>query len=366
MNKSILVITNLYPVPWAPNRASFNRIQFAKLAGYHQVYVVVLVGWIEWWRHRHQATDTDSVIYCPYFYLPKVARVLVPYFQYLSLLCLLPRIRKLNCSVLLASWGYPDAVAVAMLNSHLKRPFFVKVHGSDVNEHIQYAGRRQLMRKYLSKADGIFVVSKDLCNKLKGIGISEDKLLLNYNGVEQQLFQPAEQYPGRCIFIGSLIDTKGVHELIDAFTQLCASSEHYHLDIVGDGPLFFYLKQLVSEKKLGSSITLHGSLSASQVSHLLAKASLLVLPSHREGVPNVILEAFACGVPVVATKVGGIPEVVTQDVGLLVAKGDIQQLTKAMFEALHRAWDKQQIVDHARQFDWGKNITFVRKTMRLI
>ncbi|WP_189637877.1 glycosyltransferase [Thalassotalea sp. HSM 43] len=367
MSKSVLVITNLYPVPWAPNRASFNRTQFQKLAQYHQLNMVVLVGWLEWWRHRHQAKSSEHVLYCPYFYIPKFARSLVPFFQYLSLLCLLSRIRAFKASAILASWGYPDAVAVSMLNRHLKLPMFVKVHGTDINEHIQYPRRRRLMRKYLGKVQGIFVVSKDLQSQLKAIGIADDKLWLNYNGVDQQLFHPEDnQQANRCIFIGSLIASKGVNELIEAFVQLSQGNPEYHLDVVGEGPLYPQLQQQIIAANMQQQISLHGSIAADKVSQLLAKSSLLILPSYREGVPNVVLEAFACGVPVVATNVGGIPEVVTEQSGILVRKGDAQQLHDAIEKAMHNVWDKQQILAHAGNFNWQRNVDFVRQRMELI
>lgn len=219
---SLLIITNLYPVPWAPNRASFNKQQFDLLANKMQVQLVILMPWTEWLSQRSQWKEQPHIKACPYFYTPKIGRRFVPFFQYISLLFMLPWIKKSNPDALLASWCFPDAVAAARLNKHLSLPFYVKVHGTDVNENSQFSSRKKLIKTWLNSAKAIFCASKALGEKLVETGISPERICVNYNGVNPKIFFPAAKKTTekKLVFVGSLIPTKGVNELVTAFVNL--------------------------------------------------------------------------------------------------------------------------------------------------
>lgn len=361
IEQPILIITNLYPVPWGVNRASFNKQQFDLIAQSKPVKIIVLLTWREWFSHRKECNPSNTLKYCPYFYIPKIGRRLVPFFQFFSLLFFIPWIKKQKVSTLIASWGFPDAVAASMVNKFLNLPFFVKVHGTDVNENIKFRARTRLMHKWLNKAESIFCASKALADALNQLDILKDKLIVNYNGVNTDIFYPAENKVNNSsfVFVGSLIKTKGVNELFDAFVICQQQHPKLTLDIVGEGPMKSILKDKIKNHNLSDNIKLHGSVALPTVAEIIRNASILILPSYREGVPNVLLESFACGTPVIATKVGGIPEVVNEDVGILVNVKNSDALAKAMNEALEKNWCSQKIVAHATQFDWQKNVNRV-------
>jgi len=356
-HKPILIITNLYPVPWAPNRASFNKQQFDLIAEKKPVKIVVLLPWKEWLNHRKECQSNNDIKYCPYFYIPKIGRRLVPFFQCFSLLFFLPWMKKQKASALMASWGFPDAVAAAMVNKFLKLPFFVKVHGTDVNENINFSFRSKLMKKWLNKAQSVFCASEALADALHKTGVVKDRLVVNYNGVNPIIFypEPIKQHQS-FVFVGSLITTKGVNELLSAFIPCQKQFPDLTLDILGEGPMKSALIDRISTHNLQNAIKLHGSVALPRVAEFIRNASVLVLPSYREGVPNVLLESFACGTPVIATRVGGIPEVVNENVGILVDKKNSEQLAHAMVEALNKDWCSKKILSHAVQFDWHKNV----------
>ncbi|GAA5135484.1 glycosyltransferase [Thalassotalea piscium] len=364
-HKPIIIITNLYPVPWGPNRASFNKQQFDIIADKKSVKIVVLLPWKEWLVHRKACQSNNNIKYCPYFYIPKVGRRLVPYFQFFSLLFLLPWMKKQEATGLLASWGFPDAVAVAMVNKFLNLPLFVKVHGTDVNENIKFSGRASLMKKWLNKAQSIFCASKALADALAKIGIAQEKLVVNYNGVNPEIFYPAtnKQNDKSLVFVGSLITTKGVNELFSAFILCHKECPNLTLDILGEGPMKSVLADKINAHNLHDNIKLHGSVALPLVAEFVRNASVLVLPSYREGVPNVLLESFASGTPVIATVVGGIPEVVNEDVGILVDKENSEQLANAINTALNKNWSSEKLLSHAAQFNWQKN---VQRVMEII
>ena len=284
--KSLLVITNLYPVPWAPNRASFNKQQFDLIAKEYAVNIIILLGWKEWLSHRHLCHSSESIKYCPYFYIPKFGRRLVPLFQWLSLLFCLPWIKRKQPSALLASWGFPDAVAASMLNSQLKLPFFIKVHGTDVNENTAFTARSSLMKKWLNRARTIFCASHALAERLQIIGIESARLKVNYNGVNPDIFYPLKQKASsqHFIFVGSLIETKGCNELLSAFVEVQKIYSNATLDIIGEGPLKGALNEKVIQYELNDQVRLLGSLPLNEVAEAVRAANVLVLPSYREGV----------------------------------------------------------------------------------
>ena len=199
--KPLLIITNLYPVPWGPNRASFNKQQFDLIAQRQQVKIIVLLSWKEWFSHRKACHNNSNIKYCPYFYIPKIGRRLVPFFQFFSLMFFIPWMKQQQATALMASWGFPDAVAVSMVNKFLRLPFFVKVHGTDVNENIKFSARTRLMRYWLNKAERIFCASKALANALSQEGIAKNKLQVNYNGVNPKIFYPEPVKLSRKAFV---------------------------------------------------------------------------------------------------------------------------------------------------------------------
>jgi glycosyltransferase involved in cell wall biosynthesis len=358
LRQRVIVITNLYPVSWAPNRASFNKQQFDRLAQHMDVNIFIFVPWIEWRKQRKGLLQREQ--YIPYFYLPKVGRWLTPFFQLISLLLAYRTITKFKPDSVIASWAFPDAVAVAIFCKLFNLPFVVKAHGTDVNENLHRPIRQWLMRKSLNYADKIFCASQALAKKFEAAGLDAKRLETNYNGVDKEVFFPAERTttsePIKILFVGSIIETKGVNELYHAFKTVkdeCNCS----LDYVGEGYERSKLEKWAQQDKLSSKIKFSGSLSLMQVAEKIRHADILVLPSYREGVPNVLLEAFASGTPVVATKVGGIPEVVSEDTGVLVDAQDAQSLAEGIKKAVHQEWEHDKILEHAQRFNWDTNIT---------
>lgn len=353
---SIVAITNLYPVPWAPHRASFNKQQFDLLGQQVKLRVLVLLPWREWFKHRNECQQTAELSYVPYFQLPGFGRSLTPWFQKLAISSKSAWLKISSPTHILASWAFPDAVACLMYAQNKGIKVLVKVHGTDINEHTEHTQRRKIMAKWLAKANTVFCASDALRKKLLALGLPETKVLTNYNGVNATLFYPAQPAADkRVLFIGNLIETKGVFELLEAFGSIAARTD-CTLHFIGQGPAANSLREIISQKGWTERVVLHGALPLEDVATQLRGAKLVVLPSYREGVPNVLLEASASGIPVVATAVGGIPEVVTKDTGILVEPRNSNELATAIEQALDRYWQTDVIVKHAARFDWQQNI----------
>ena len=145
-------------------------------------------------------------------------------------------------------------------------------------------------------------------------------------------------------------------ELLQAFTAVADRFTEHQLVIAGDGAMRDLMMQSIQKQGIADRVVLLGNVMHKELPALMQYASLVVLPSYHEGVPNVLLESMAAGTPVVATAVGGIPEIVEQDVtGILVPSAEPVMLAEALKQALQKPWQRSAIQQHAAQFTWQKN-----------
>jgi glycosyltransferase involved in cell wall biosynthesis len=362
MKSPLVIISNLYPLPWQPTRATFNFQQFSLLAQEFDTYILIPVAFPDWFKHRKQITKEQTRIkIVPYFYLPKFGRRFYSTFMYYSLKLMAWRwLKKLQPKTILASWAYPDGVAAEKLAKKLQCQFYLKVHGSDINMHASFPERAKQIVQSANQANGILSVSQDLASKMIDLGVEPQRIEVIYNGVNLDKFSPKNHIntdtTPYILFIGNLKKEKGVVELLEAFKLIASEFPAFKLKYVGSGGMLSKLKTLAQQAKLESRIDFEGVKPHEQLPAILANAKLLALPSYNEGVPNVILEAMASGVPVVATRVGGIPEVLPKECGLLANSITAQAIAEQLTSALTQDWNTKIIRQHAEQFNWQRNI----------
>ena len=358
--KSLVIITNLYPLPWEPNRATFNRQQFAQLNGEFNKSVLVPIAFSEWFAHRKEIKQTENLRYLPYFYLPKVGRRFYSVFMFLSILMhsgwwLVNKKPK----IILASWAFPEAVAASWLSKLFSCRFFFKVHGSDINLHGKIPARAQQIVKAAERASGILSVSKALADEMVAMGIERKKISVVYNGVDHQKFGVETTAPlngDYLLYVGNLKHDKGVIELIKGFAKVSDNYPALNLVYAGSGVETKRLEELSKQLKITDKVQLLGSIEHHKLPALIAHAKALVLPSYNEGVPNVVLEAMACGTPVLATNVGGIPEVVDEKTcGTLIKPRCKIAVESGLNDILNQPWNKEQIKAHSKKFTWENN-----------
>lgn len=359
MKERILIITNLYPLPWQPTRATFNFQQFGYLEQYAEVYYLIPIAFPDWWKHRKELTNSQSnLLYVPYFYIPKIGRRFYPKLMQWSLsLTASAWIKRISPSKVLASWAYPDAVAAVGIAKKENADFYFKVHGSDINMHATFPARAKQIVSMAKQAKGILSVSQDLANKMINMGINKDKIYVIYNGVNLEKFalkEPNNVSP-YLLFVGNLKQEKGVIELLLAFVEIHNQYPLLQLKYVGDGNMASQLQTIINEHQLHAKVKLEGVKRHDELPNIITNATLLVLPSYNEGVPNVVLEAMACGTPVVVTRVGGIPEVVTSDTGIIANEITASCIAQCLQQALEKKWDPLTIRTHAEKFSWTKN-----------
>lgn len=369
MPLKVLALGNLFPSPWAPGRASFNRQQFEHLGRLCQVHVI---GAVDFRDRLHRAgpgpqfSDLQARWFT-FWHLPRFGRRWQPQCWLSALQLRHGRwIREQQFDCLLASWAYPDTVAAAQLARCLDLPLVAKVHGSDINGLPSAGTRRERVASALSSAEAVLVVSQALAEQVERLGIPGSRIRVLYNGVNRQRFSPGDRSVAcaalgldtatkRILFVGNLKASKGCLDLLEALPQLVAGEPAARLVMIGDGPDRAAIMQRIRSLGLTDVVSLPGAVAHQQLPDWFRAADLLCLPSHAEGVPNVVLEAMASGLPVVATRVGGIPEVLPPDAGLLVPVGDTSALAAALQQGLVRTWDTARIVGHASRFDWPQN-----------
>ena len=370
MRLKVLVLTNLFPSPWDPLRSPFNRQQFERLGKHHDVDVITAVDFRERFGRKRAPFSVNNVNaeQFVFFYPPLLGRSLHAACWLVSLLSQkLRRLRRAHYDCLLLSWGYPDAAAASWLARHLGIPYVVKVHGSDLNVKAEQALIRPQIRHALRGAQGVVAVSQALADKAVAMGVDPARVHVLYNGVEPNLFTPGPLSDARTklalpqderilLYVGNLKDTKGCLDLLEAFPRVLATHPDANLLFVGSGPAREALLQRAAALGCATRVRLVGAVEHFALGDWFRAADLLCLPSHNEGVPNVVLEAMACGTPVVATRVGGIPEVLPEHAGILVDAHDRIGLEGALVDALGKPWDSGRIAAHASRFRWDENI----------
>jgi glycosyltransferase involved in cell wall biosynthesis len=348
----ILTMTNLYPNPLQPHRAPFNRNQLRVMAEKHEVRVIAPVAWTDELRARRRGAalppgrrllfDGIPVEYPRYLFPPRLLRGWYGHFYRWSVRRTFARaLDEFRPDLVYAPWAYPDGWAAVELGHRAGRPVAIKVHGSDVLLLARHAQRRRRTEDALRRADCIVAVSRDLADHMIAFGVDPSRIEVVYDGVEHAVFKPGGRREARArlglepeeplaLFVGNLIALKGVELLVAACARLAAAGLRFTCHLIGQGSLRPRLEQQIRAGGLEGRVRLHGALPHNQLPDWYRAANVLVLPSHSEGVPNVLLEAAACRTPFIASRVGGIPEIAHLGVSRLIPAGDTAQFTEAL------------------------------------
>lgn len=270
--------------------------------------------------------------------------------------------------------AYPDAVGGALAARLLGLPWVVTAHGSDINVAARKPALRPQIRWALRGAQRVVAVSRALQEKILALGGLQPQQVhwIPCSGYHPDVFKPRSRVALRVsmglatdarivAFVGNLVPVKGVDVLLRSWALLKAgrSSETLgvqdRLVLIGNGSQRLRLEQLAASLGIGSAVAFIGAVTQHVVSDWIGAADLLCLPSHCEGSPNVVVESLASGVPVVASRVGGVPDLVTQGVnGYLVAPGDPVALAQALGAAFRTTWDADAITASVAHLDWRR------------
>jgi len=263
------------------------------------------------------------------------------------------------------------------LKEKLGLPLIVTVYGTDVNwlfekESGARAGPRisAATCRVLTGADAVIGVSRDLGAKVQQLGVEAKKIHWVPNGLVKELFSPGDRREARqklglkdrvklILYVGNILETKGLGDLAEALKLMENEKENlpeFRLLIAGpDQGYERKLRELIDERGLSERVIFLGQKTNAEIPELMRASDLFCLPSWREGWPCSVLEAMGCGVPVVATDVGGIPELVNDPaLGYLCPARDPESLARSLSAAIKREWDPEIISTAANAYSYDK------------
>ncbi len=371
--KRLLFISNLFPDASEPYRGLDNATLLHALSDRWDIRVLALRPTLSWAKAEWMPRAADVALRPTYVatrYVPKFGHRWNHLLYARALRPALERVRRdWSFDTVLCSWLFPDACAVARLSEEFNFRYAAIAQGSDVHQYLRVPARRAVMKRHLASASAIITRSADLARQLAGVGLRKDRLHPVYNGVNMATFHPAtpaERGEARAalgvpddapmiLFVGNLLPIKNPQVLLEAHTELCSKPElrDCRLVLIGGGPLEPALRALAAKLGHDAQVIFAGRHDAAGVARAMRAADVLALPSDNEGVPNVILESFASGLPVVASRVGGIAEVHREFCGQLAPARDVSALAAALRATLTAPPDRARIADHGRAFTWA-------------
>ncbi len=240
-----------------------------------------------------------------------------------------------------AHFGF-TAYKLMLLKHFMRVPMVVTFGGTDLASHAVRPKTHRLYQVLFDIVEQSVAVSEDLRQSAIQLGCPPDKIITVHRGVDTEQFRfwdrssRGEKEP-RILMVSRLSRKKGHLDAVAALSRLREDAADWHLSIVGSGPEEAPIRELVGRLDLTEKVTFTGNLPIEDVRHLMVASDILLHPSvtprdgDREGIPNALMEAQATGLPVVATRHGGIPELVVDgETGLLVEERDTEALADAL------------------------------------
>jgi glycosyltransferase involved in cell wall biosynthesis len=265
-------------------------------------------------------------------------------------------------------WTYPDIVAGYRLARRHGRKFMVTVRGHEALYEEERSVRRRQVARYLRRADAVITLSAELREKVIGLGVAPDRVRVILNGVDLAHFHPLDRADCRrrlglpagrrmMLSVGRLTAGKGHQDLVGALSSLPADVDLYIVGGVNPEENFEpALRARIAALHLEGRVHLVDGAGHDALPLWYGATDLFCLATRREGCPNVVLEALACGTPAVVSGVGAVPElVIPGENGYLVAVGSApQEWSKIIRTALERPWSREKIAHDMQRWDWSR------------
>jgi teichuronic acid biosynthesis glycosyltransferase TuaC len=374
----VLTFTSLFPNSTQQNLGVFVYQRMAAFAarGGNSVEVIapvphfpIVLGGGRWGKLKgipgQEKIGSITVHHPRYALMPAVSMPIHAWLMYTGSLELAKKLHRENpYDCVDAHFVYPDGKAGLLIGQVLGIPTIVSARGSDIHRFTQLLLIRPQIRKTLRAAAGRVAVSEALRTVMVEVAGANCEVCVIGNGVDAKRFFPVEGRAARkelalpqegriVVAVAALVPVKGQELLLCAFAQIVRKFPDLQLYLIGEGTSRRRLEQLAETLGLRERVHLPGSCPNERLRYWYSAADLSCLASSREGWPNVLLESLACGTPVVATRVWGIPEVLSSpEYGILVEQTE-DSLAFGIETALTRSWNRDALVTYARSREWS-------------
>ncbi len=374
----VLVLSSVFPNAKEPNLGVFVRERVRRVARHCHLEVVAPVPWFPGNRlirgsdyvgiPRREEQDGVRVYHPRFLSVPRYLKCLDGLLYAASLLPVLLRLRRtFPFDLIDAHFTYPDGLAGTLLGKVFGCPVVITLRGS-LMRLATYRTHRSQLRFALASAARVLSVSESLKRAAVGLGIPPEKIRVIPNGVDTMRFRPMDRAAARralglplgrtiLLSVGGVLQGKGQHRIVALLPRLLRRRPDLLYAVVGGerrgDPTLGLMQRLIADHGLQGHVLLAGRRPHEEIPWWFAAADLFCLATRSEGWSNVLLEAMACGRPVVSTRVGGNPEIVTDEgLGLLVPPADDDALERAILSGLDRRWDEEALAAHARAHSW--------------
>lgn len=372
----ILTFTTLYPDSARSRHGIFveTRLRQLLLHADLDARVVAPVPWFPWQNSlfkgyasyarvpRQEYYHGIKVYHPRYPLLPKIGMSLAPWLMAQAVTPTLQRLQRdsYDFDVIDAHYFYPDGVAAALLARTFHKPLVITARGSDLNLIARLSLPGKWIRWAAHRANHLITVSSALRQILLQMGVPASKITVLRNGVDTELFRPLDRGTRRremgvrgflLLSVGNLVPAKGHDLVIEAVAQL----HDTELLIIGEGPEQLRLRRMIVDRALDDRVRILDNMDQQALGTYYSAADALVLASAREGWPNVLLEAMACGTPVISSSVGAAPDIVAApEAGLLLAERSTAALLAAIRQLRAYYPDRAATRAYAEQFSWDE------------
>ncbi len=389
---NVLVYSSLFPNCIQPNKAVFVKHRMAAVnryygAGLHVVapipYFPPLKQFSAWYQYSQipkvETLDNIPTYHPRYLVTPKIGMSFYGWWMFLSSLKTVKSISKqFPIDLIDAHYVFPDGFAAVLLGKAIGKPVIVSARGTDINMYPQLPIIRPLIKYVLNNADHVVSVCGSLKEIMRDLGTPEDKISVIPNGIDPNNFYRLDRAEARrkldicpnqkmLVTVGQLIERKGIHILLDALNQIKKNGNlDFSTYIIGNGDMYSSLSDQIDRYGLDSRVKLAGEVKNKELIYWYNAANTFFLGSSREGWPNVIGEALACGVPVVSTPVNGVPEIITSKKYGIMVERNAESFARGILKAFNTLWDYDEIHTYGQSRTWETVATEVHEVFQKI
>ena len=375
----ILAISYLFPNSQYPNYGIFVLNRLKALQKYCDLKVINPIQWFPFLSHFSRYHNYNKIpqyeciqgidVYHPRFpSIPRYMKSIDSLSYTLAIVALVQRLNKeFNFDLIDLHWTYPDLPAGVLLSSLTGKPFLTTLRGHEAFYLDEPGIRKKIVSYCLQKSSHIIALSRKLLTAAVDSGCNENKIQVIRNGVDGRKFAHIPKAEARAhlglpadvriiLSVGSLIYGKGFDRIIAALKKrITILYPDVRLYLAGsEGAAGCYKKELmqqIDQFNLQKHVFFTGEIKNTDLMHWYNAADLFCLASRREGSPNVLTEALCCGCPAVATDVGSVADIMSENhLGFVVPNQD--NILEGLLLGLGTSFDRQSIARHMSKYDW--------------